>query len=153
MEKSKTNSQNVPPKSNWKSPNNRNFNNMIGNRSEGNKTRNGSEFNTQKAQVSMPKLMNNSISLVKNNPNIAYNFQNRNVNISSNIKPNKYIPEPPSNNRGKMITLPPIKSQSTGSGGGQATASNDRSVPEFTAYRVSAHRKNNIEIYGIAGVT
>jgi hypothetical protein len=151
--KSKTNSKNDPSKSNWKSSYSENINNMITNRSEANKTRTGSEFNTQKMQRLMPKLVNNSISLVKNDPNIAYNFQNRNINISSNIKPNKYIPEPPSNNGGKMITLPPIKSQSTGSGGGQTIASNDRSVPEFTAYRMSAHRKNNIEIYGIAGVT
>lgn len=151
--KSKTNSKNDPSKSNWKSSYSENINNMITNRSEANKTRTGSEFNTQKMQRLMPKLVNNSISLVKNDPNIAYNFQNRNINISSNVKPNKYIPEPPSNNGGKMITLPPIKSQSTGSGGGQTIASNDRSVPEFTAYRMSAHRKNNIEIYGIAGVT
>ena len=152
LEKSKTNSKGASPKSNWKSSYNKNANSIINNRSEGNGTKKGGEFNPQKTQLSMPKLMNNSIALVKNNPNIAYNFQNRNVNISSNIKPNKYIPEPPSNNRGKMITLPPIKSQSTGSGGGQTIVSSDRKVPEFTAYRNSAHRKNNIEIYGIAGV-
>jgi hypothetical protein len=149
--KSKTNSKNTPSKSNWKSSYRGNINNIISNRSEGNTS--GNQFNGQKMQFFMPKFVDNSISLAKKDPNIAYNFQNKNINISSDIKTNKYIPEPPSNNMGKMITLPPIKSQNTGSGGGQTTVSSNRKVPEFTAYRNSAHRKNNIEIYGIAGVT
>ena len=149
MGKSKTNSKNTPSKSNWKSSYSGNINNIINNGSEAN--RSGNQFNGQRKQFLMPKLVDNSISLSKKDPNIAYNFQNKNINISSNVKPN-YIPEPPSNNRGKMITLPPIKSGGKGSSSGNTIVQSEREVPDFEAFQTSTHRKNNIEIYGIAGV-
>lgn len=95
----------------------------------------------------------NVINSISKPANVSYynKFEKKNFNIAPDIKP-KYIPEPPTIGGGNIISLPPIKIESKTSGGPSLITSN-KQVPDFAVSRSSAHRTNNLQIYGITGVT
>lgn len=107
----------------------------------------------QKMPFIMP-LINNIINVLgKNKEDQTKLIQKPNVNISSNVK--TYVPEPPvKSSSPSVIALPPMGASSKKSGYPTVPQklSKPREIPDFPVFMASAHRKNNIQIYGIAGV-
>ncbi len=99
-------------------------------------------------------LINNIVNVLsKSGKEESTKIQKPNININSNIK--SYIPEPPVKKSGsKMITLPPLNTTNDKSGYNSTPKemSTIREIPDFPVFLPSAHRKNNIQIYGIAGI-